>query len=59
MDNGGTKTNNYQVSVPSLLVVNSYWLAFVIRLCSIITNEIIEIFLLENGMVILIIMIYG
>ena len=38
-DNGGTKTNNYQVSVPSLLVVNSYWLAFVIRLCSIITNE--------------------
>tara|TARA_R110000737_G_C14303642_1_gene436492 strand:- start:30 stop:581 length:552 start_codon:yes stop_codon:yes gene_type:complete len=38
-DNGGTKTNTYQVSVPSLLVDNSYWLAFVIRLCSIITNE--------------------
>jgi len=38
-DNRGTKTNNYQVSVPSLLVENSYWLAFVIRLCSMVTNE--------------------
>ena len=38
-ENVGSKTNSYQVSVPSILVENSYWLALVLRLCGAITNE--------------------
>jgi hypothetical protein len=38
-ENVGSKTNNYQTSIPSYLIENSYWLAYVIRLCGIITKE--------------------
>jgi hypothetical protein len=38
-ENTGAKTNNYQVSIPGILIENSYWLAFVLRLCGILLNE--------------------
>jgi|TARA_Y100000114_G_scaffold122794_1_gene118196 hypothetical protein len=38
-ENFGSKTNNYQVSIPSKLIEDSYWLPFVLRLCSILTKE--------------------
>ena len=38
-ENIGSKTNNYQVSVPSILIENSYWMAFILRLCGLLTNE--------------------
>ena len=38
-ENVGSKTNNYQVSIPGTLIENSYWLAFVLRLCGILLNE--------------------
>jgi|TARA_A100001391_G_scaffold77239_1_gene49893 hypothetical protein len=38
-ENAGSKTNSYQVSVPSTLIENSYWIAFVLRLCALITKE--------------------
>jgi len=38
-ENIGSKTNNYQVSVPPRLIEDSYWLAYIIRLCGIITQE--------------------
>jgi len=33
-DNIGTGNNDYQVSVPNNLIENSYWLAYVLRLCA-------------------------
>ena len=33
-DNIGTNNNDYQVSVPNNLIENSYWLAYVLRLCA-------------------------
>ena len=38
-ENTGAKTNNYQVSIPGVLIENSYWLPFVLRLCGILLNE--------------------
>jgi len=38
-DNAGSKTNYYQTSVPTYLIENSYWLAYVIRLSGIVTKE--------------------
>ena len=38
-ENTGSKTNNYQVSVPSKLIEDSYWLSYVIRLSALLTNE--------------------
>ena len=38
-ENIGSKTNSYQVSVPNILIENSYWMAFVLRLCGLLTNE--------------------
>jgi len=33
-DNRGTKSNNFQVSVPSNLIYKSYWLPFTLRACA-------------------------
>ena len=33
-DNIGTRTNNYQTSVPVHLIESSYWLPFTLRLCA-------------------------
>ena len=38
-ENVGSETNSYQVSIPNILIENSYWLAFVLRLCGLLTNE--------------------
>jgi len=38
-DNAGSKTNYYQTSVPTYLIENSYWLAYIIRLSGIVTKE--------------------
>ena len=38
-ENIGSKTNAYQVAVPNILIENSYWLAFVLRLCGLVTKE--------------------
>tara|TARA_Y100000401_G_scaffold50793_1_gene39699 strand:- start:248 stop:799 length:552 start_codon:yes stop_codon:yes gene_type:complete len=38
-ENIGSKTNNYQVSIPSRLIEDSYWLAYVMRLCGIVTQK--------------------
>tara|TARA_R100001129_G_scaffold75033_1_gene51254 strand:+ start:181 stop:729 length:549 start_codon:yes stop_codon:yes gene_type:complete len=38
-ENIGSKTNSYQTSVPSKLIEDSFWLAYVLRLCEQITKE--------------------
>ena len=38
-ENVGSETNHYQTSVPSYLIENSYWLAYVTRLCGILAKE--------------------
>tara|TARA_R100000008_G_C3524373_1_gene135750 strand:+ start:88 stop:642 length:555 start_codon:yes stop_codon:yes gene_type:complete len=38
-ENLGSKTNNYQTSVPSRLIEDSFWLAYVLRLCGMLTKE--------------------
>jgi hypothetical protein len=38
-ENEGSKTNTYQTSVPSNLIENSYWFAYVLRLCGILAKE--------------------
>ena len=38
-ENTGSKTNNYQVSIPSRLIEDSYWLSYVLRLSGLLTNE--------------------
>ena len=38
-ENVGSQTNHYQTSIPSYLIENSYWLAYVLRLCGILAKE--------------------